>query len=229
MACESGESRRFQLARAQLDGFSQNALFREGRAVKGKTMKVQATGLCLALGLGLSTLAAGSLFTGCVAGDRYSRSTGEYIDDQATVSRVKSALNDNAVYKFTGVKVASFKGTVQLSGFVDTAAQATDAVEIAGKVPGAKNVVNSLTVKSAAGSPTEPVADDKALTERVVKNLGGNPDYKFGEVNVAADNGTVQLSGFVNTAEQQTKAGEIAKQVQGVKDVVNNITVKDKL
>jgi hyperosmotically inducible periplasmic protein len=48
-------------------------------------------------------------------------------------------------------------------------------------------------------------------------------------VNVIACKGTVQLSGFVNTADQKTKAGEIARQVQGVQDVVNNITVKDKL
>ena len=86
-------------------------------------MKIQANSLCLALCLSLSAAAAVATFTSCVAGDRYNRSTGEYIDDNSIVSRVKDALNDNAVYKFTGVNVTSFKGTVQLSGFVDTAAQ----------------------------------------------------------------------------------------------------------
>ena len=72
-------------------------------------------------------------------------------------------------------------------------------------------------------------ADDAALTSRVASALGNNPEYKFEEVHIATDKGTVQLSGFVNTMDQKTRAGELAKQVQGVLDVVNNITVKDKL
>jgi len=68
--------------------------------------------------------------------------------------------------------------------------------------------------------------DDKSLTLRVHEALADNPDYKFGDVNVTVYRGTVQLSGFVNTADQKSKAGEIAKGVQSVKDVENNISVK---
>ncbi|HTA95740.1 MAG TPA: BON domain-containing protein [Verrucomicrobiae bacterium] len=39
----------------------------------------------------------------------------------------------------------------------------------------------------------------------------------------------MQLSGFVNTADQKTRAGEIAAHVEGVQNVANNITVKDKM
>lgn len=68
--------------------------------------------------------------------------------------------------------------------------------------------------------------DDKALTARVKSALADNPEYKFEEVNVTTFKETVQLSGFVNTADQKSKAEEIAKKVQGVKDVENKITPK---
>ena len=175
----------------------------------------------------LSLFAASlTLFTGC-AGDRYNRSTGEYIDDKSIASRVRDALNDNPEYKFSGVNVASFKGTVQLSGFVDSSGQKNDATRIAGQVQGVRNVVDNITVKGSHDGSA--YVDDKSLTSQVKSALDNSPDYKFDEVNVTTYKGTVQLNGFVNTVDQKTKAGEIAQQVQGVQNVVNNITVKDKL
>jgi osmotically-inducible protein OsmY len=83
---------------------------------------------------------------GC-AGNRYERSTGEYIDDKALNSRVKSALGDNPEYKFGDVNVASFRGVVQLSGFVNSADQKKMAGTVVEKVQGVKNVENNITVK----------------------------------------------------------------------------------
>ncbi|MGA2245792.1 MAG: BON domain-containing protein [Verrucomicrobiota bacterium] len=68
--------------------------------------------------------------------------------------------------------------------------------------------------------------DDKTLTANVKTALSQNPDYKFGDVTVDTLNGTVQLSGFVNTEDQKAKAVAIAKGVQGVKDVEEKMTVK---
>ena len=79
--------------------------------------------LVLSTCLALATGAILALSPGCVAGDRYNRSTGEYVDDKSIDSRVRDALNDNSEYKFDGVQAVTFKGTVQLSGFVDTYAQ----------------------------------------------------------------------------------------------------------
>jgi osmotically-inducible protein OsmY len=70
------------------------------------------------------------------------------------------------------------------------------------------------------------VVDDKTLTANVKTALSQNPDYKFGDVNVDTMNGTVQLSGFVNTSDQKSKAMDIAKGVQGVKDVEDKMTTK---
>jgi len=68
--------------------------------------------------------------------------------------------------------------------------------------------------------------DDKSLTIRVHDALHDNPDYKFDDVDVNVFRGVVQLSGFVNTSDQKSKAVDIAKGVQGVTDVKDGMSVK---
>lgn len=84
--------------------------------------------------------------TGC-AGDRYHESTGEYVDDSSITARVKDALGHDE-YKYPDVKVTTFKGTVQLSGFVDDHSQKDRAGSIAKGVQGVRDVANNITVKS---------------------------------------------------------------------------------
>ena len=189
-------------------------------------MKIHPNRLYLVLCLGLSTATIATVFTGC-AGDRYNRSTGEYIDDNSLRLRASTALGDNPDYKFEGVNLTVFKGVVQLNGFVDLAAQRTRAGEIVTQVSGVRSVENNLAVKKPIAAGTGESTDDKSLTTSVKSVLGNNPDYKFEEVNVAAYEGTVQLSGFVNTADQKAKSGELARAIPEVKGVLNNITVKE--
>jgi len=68
--------------------------------------------------------------------------------------------------------------------------------------------------------------DDSTITSTVKHDLNREPVYKFGDVDVKTFDGVVQLSGFVNTDEQKNRAGEIARQAEGVTQVVNNITLK---
>lgn len=68
--------------------------------------------------------------------------------------------------------------------------------------------------------------DDKTLQHEVRDALSDNSEYKFDNVNVDVYRGTVQLSGFVKTHDQKSKAKDIAKNVQGVTDVENNISVQ---
>jgi hyperosmotically inducible periplasmic protein len=81
------------------------------------------------------------------AGDRTSRSTGQAVDDSAIATKVKSALVADPAVKGTQVEVEVFKGVVQLSGFVDSSANAQKAVSIARSVNGVKEVRNSMIVK----------------------------------------------------------------------------------
>jgi osmotically-inducible protein OsmY len=86
------------------------------------------------------------MVVGC-AGNRTSRSTGEFIDDSTIANKVKVALYADKEVSGTQVEVEVYRGTVQLSGFVDHAAQAQKAVQIARGVDGVKEVRNSLIIK----------------------------------------------------------------------------------
>ena len=107
----------------------------------GKTLKV----LGLVIGLGAMPLLLG--VTGCTTGSRYEQSSGERIDDHGASSRVRAALADDLQYKYDGVNVETFKGTVQLSGFVNTRDQKNRAGDLARKVKGVTDVENNITVK----------------------------------------------------------------------------------
>ncbi len=85
--------------------------------------------------------------TGCASGSRYEQSTGERIDDHGTSSRVRAALADDTEYKYGGVSVETFKGTVQLSGFVNSRDQKNRAADLAKRVSGVREVANNITVK----------------------------------------------------------------------------------
>ncbi len=122
-------------------------------------MKKLMTKTCLPLALALLTLGG---IAGCThPGNQYTRSTGEYIDDHGIASRVKSALKDDAVYKYEDVNVTSFRGTVQLSGFVPTDEQKTRAADLASHVQGVLQVQNNITLTpKPLGEPTQKPAPE---------------------------------------------------------------------
>lgn len=92
-------------------------------------------------------LFAGILGLAGCAGTPTKESTGEYVDDSAITSKVKTALlKDDAVKSFQ-VQVETFKGVVQLSGFVDNSDQKAAAGKDAAAVPGVTDVKNNITVK----------------------------------------------------------------------------------
>jgi osmotically-inducible protein OsmY len=68
--------------------------------------------------------------------------------------------------------------------------------------------------------------DDKMITSAVKSELNHEPVYKFSDVDVKTFGGVVQLSGFVTSDDQKRRAGEIAQRVEGVAQVVNNISLK---
>lgn len=94
----------------------------------------------------LAPVVAGALVTGC-AGDRYHESTGEGIDDTAITAKVKSALGGDSQFKYDDVHVTTFKGTVQLSGFVASDDAKHHAEDLAKNVEGVKNVQNKISLK----------------------------------------------------------------------------------
>ena len=99
------------------------------------------------IGLGLTLcLVLLVAMLGCV-GSRTQESTGELLDDNVITAKVKAALLADPDVSGFQVSVETFKAVVQLSGFVDTAAQARKAVQIARGVSGVKSVKNSMIIK----------------------------------------------------------------------------------
>lgn len=83
---------------------------------------------------------------GC-AGNYNLESTGEYVDDAAITAKVKAQIFDDPMLKVLQINVESFKGVVQLSGFVDSTRVSARAVAVAESAKGVKSVKNSLIVK----------------------------------------------------------------------------------
>jgi osmotically-inducible protein OsmY len=85
-------------------------------------------------------------FMGCAA-TRTHESTGGYVDDTAITTKVKAEIFNEASLKTMQINVKTFKGVVQLSGFVDSEHSVTKAGEVARSVNGVVDVKNDLVVK----------------------------------------------------------------------------------
>lgn len=83
---------------------------------------------------------------GCAGGKTY-ESTGEYFDDVAITSKVKTSILGDGKLRFFQIDVTTFKGIVQLSGFVDNKEISTRASEVTRTIKGVKMVNNNLIVK----------------------------------------------------------------------------------
>ena len=85
-------------------------------------------------------------FLGCAATQKH-ESTGQYIDNSVITTKVKAAIFNEATLKTMQINVETFKGVVQLSGFVDSAQSVAKAGEVAARVKGVISVKNDLSIK----------------------------------------------------------------------------------
>ncbi|MFO7602203.1 MAG: BON domain-containing protein [Gammaproteobacteria bacterium] len=96
-----------------------------------------------------TTLVAGAgmvTLSGCASTETQS-GTGEYFDDSLVTAKVKTAIFNDASLKSAEINVETFKGVVQLSGFVNSQADIDRAVVVARSVKGVKSVKNDMRVK----------------------------------------------------------------------------------
>ena len=87
-----------------------------------------------------------AVFLGCASTPKR-EGTGEYVDDSMITTKVKAAIFNEPTLKVFQINVETFKGEVQLSGFVDSAQSVKRAGEVARGVKGVKSVKNNLIVK----------------------------------------------------------------------------------
>jgi hyperosmotically inducible protein len=94
-----------------------------------------------------SALFLALLLVAACAGTSKKESTGEYVDDSWITTKVKTAILNEPSLKVAQINVETFKGVVQLSGFVDSADAARKAVEVARAVKGVTDVKNDTRIR----------------------------------------------------------------------------------
>jgi len=150
---------------------------------------------------------------------------GTEIDDSVITARVKSALLADHDVKSFEIKVETRKGQVQLSGFVDTQARIDNAIALTRKVEGVKGVENGMTLKDGKATVGNAV-DDGIVTAKVKSALLADPSVKSFDIAIATRKGEVQLSGFVDNQAQINRAIDIARGVEGVQSIGNEMSIK---
>ena len=103
------------------------------------TRSVRVFAICAVLG-------ALAPVVGC-APSRTSESTGQFVDDATITTKVKTALVGDVGLKVFDIHVVTYKGVVQLSGFVDSSTTSAHAADVAQRVGGVQSVRNDLIVK----------------------------------------------------------------------------------
>ncbi len=146
-------------------------------------------------------------------------------EDTALTVKVKTALLAASDTEALSIDVESKDGVVQLNGFVDTPTALAKSVTVAAGVDGVAKVDNNLTVRS-GDRPTEAVADDAGITAKVKAAVIDDPMTKATDINVDTNAGVVQLNGFVASEAEKQRAAELARKVDGVAVVKNNLMVK---
>ena len=96
------------------------------------------------------------------------------------------------------------------------------ALVLAGLLAGPMAACSSTSTRESTGE----YLDDSAVSNKVRAEFIGDKDLNIFQIDVTTFKGTVQLSGFVNSASVKARAGTVAASVQGVKEVRNNLIVK---
>ena len=148
---------------------------------------------------------------------------GNFMDDSTITAKVKAALVDHESIKSTDISVKTDQKVVTLSGFVESQAQAEEAVKVAKGVEGVTSVSDKLHVRDSKDTSVKGYAGDTAITSEVKAKLLADDIVPSRKVKVETTDGVVQLSGTVESQAQSDRAESIAKAIDGVKSVKNDL------
>lgn len=200
-------------------------------------LKISKTLLAVVLG---SVVASGSAFAANTTTDKAQNAAssagekidssmtkvGGFMDDSSITAKVKAALVDHESIKSTDISVKTDNKVVTLSGFVESQAQAEQAVSVAKRVEGVASVSDKLHVRDGKNQSMKGYAGDTATTSEIKAKLLADDVVPSRKVKVETTDGVVQLSGTVDSQAQSERAESIAKAIEGVKSVKNDLKVK---
>lgn len=192
-------------------------------------MKMGKTLLAVILGSAVMTgsaMAESSKSTTSDAGQKIDSSmnkVGDFMDDSTITAKVKAALVDHDAIKSTDISVKTDNKVVTLTGTVDNQSQVEQATSLAKKVEGVSSVDNKLKVREGRTDSMKGYAGDATTTSEVKAKLLADDIVPSRKVKVETTDGVVTLSGTVESKAQVERAESIAKAVDGVKSVENDL------
>jgi hyperosmotically inducible periplasmic protein len=150
--------------------------------------------------------------------------------DAGITTAVKSKFAADNDVKAYQIDVDTNNKVVTLSGTVETATAKARAVEIARATDGVANVVDNVTVNAATATAATPdaarvMSSDPALTAAIKGKFMADTTVAALKIDVDTSDGVVTLTGQVRSQTEKDQALKIARETDGVKSVVDRLTV----
>ena len=152
------------------------------------------------------------------------RSIGEYVDDVLIKAILKNSYFDQSEKIFFNVDVEVSQGRVLLTGTVDNIDLRIEATRIAWGVKGVQTVINEIQISESDNILN--FADDLVISTKVYAKLMLDEEVNSLNYNIETVNKVVYIIGISSSSDEKQKAIELTKEVFGVEEVVDYITIK---
>lgn len=150
------------------------------------------------------------------------------ISDATVTSSVKGLLMTDRMINASQIGVETQQGIVNLNGIVPSPEQKLRAELLTRDIQGVRQVVNNLQVSmvTPTPSPSAPIQDDPMITATIKDKLMADRLANLARVHVDTTEGIVYLNGTVPSTVHKVRAEQVAHEVRGVIQVVNNLQVQ---
>jgi osmotically-inducible protein OsmY len=152
------------------------------------------------------------------------RSIGEYVDDVLIKAILKNSYFDQSEKIFFNVDVEVSQGRVLLTGTVDNIDLRIEATRIAWGVKGVQAVINEIQISESDNILN--FADDLVISTKVYAKLMLDEEVNSLNYNIETVNKVVYIIGISSSSDEKQKAIALTKEVFGVEEVVEYITIK---
>ena len=152
------------------------------------------------------------------------RSIGEYVDDVLIKAILKNSYFDQSEKIFFNVDVEVSQGRVLLTGTVDNIDLRIEATRIAWGVKGVQTVINEIQISESDNILN--FADDLVISTKVYAKLMLDEEVNSLNYNIETVNKVVYIIGISSSSDEKNKAIDLTKEVFGVEEVVEYITIK---
>ena len=151
------------------------------------------------------------------------RSIGEFVDDVLIKTVLKNSYFDQSEKIFFNVDVEVSQGRVLLTGIVDNIDLRIEATRIAWGVKGVQTVINEIQISESDSILN--FADDLVISTKVMAKIMLDEDVNSLNYNIETVNKIVYIIGISGTSDEKQKVIDLSKEVFGVEEVVDYITI----